>query len=409
ASYDGYSNYIGAINLSATGTFELKNDVTNISLFDLLNINMPADTYNLEFAIHVDPSKLVDLDFTNIHCLPHAIDVAIDAVNDALNYLNIKITTKSGDEFLQVELTKNQRQNVVVGNINLSALGLDSSTGLGSLVGRLKGMELKSVWTALSGLNLFSIPTNLDDGYVFKDPAQGYKGGYRVDTEHGYVDKDGDGNPDKQEDGRFATTSEYDNWTGKPVSKVGLTGYVEKDGKWVVDIEHGYQDNNGDGMVDRSDNGEYRSNRNYKNYKGQLITKEEWDALPDEEKNPTVEDTPAIPTAVRDLLDNLSIVAEKGKLSITLNGMGFKLSKDAKENNVFLSATLGLDNAGITVDATVKGLDNIKTEVDGKVPDPENEGQMIDGKVWESIGLPEELGVGINIKFSDIKYGNAGK
>ncbi|MDE7336934.1 MAG: hypothetical protein K2N32_02340, partial [Clostridia bacterium] len=257
--------------------------------------------------------------------------------------------------------------------------------------------------------NLFSIPTNLDDGYVFKDPAQGYKGGYRVDTEHGYVDKDGDGNPDKQEDGRFATTSEYDNWTGKPVSKVGLTGYVEKDGKWVVDIENGYQDNNNDGMVDRSDNGEYRSNRNYKNYKGQLITKEEWDALPDEEKNPTVEDTPAIPTAVRDLLDNLSIVAEKGKLSITLNGMGFKLSKDAKENNVFLSATLGLDNAGITVDATVKGLDNIKTEVDGKVPDPENEGQMIDGKVWESIGLPEELGVGINIKFSDIKYGNAGK
>ena len=118
--------------------------------------------------------------------------------------------------------------------------------------------------------------------------------------------------PDKQEDGRFATTEEYDNWTGIPVLKSTLTaGYVEKDGKWVVDTEHGYQDNNDDGMVDREANGEFSCNRNYKNYNGKLITKAEWDALSEEEKNPPKEEAPAIPTEVRDLLDNLAIVAKR--------------------------------------------------------------------------------------------------
>lgn len=407
-NYDGYQTFIGAINLSAKGTFELKNAIEDISLFNLLNINMPKDTYNLEFAIHADPSKLVDLDFTGIHCLPHAIDTAIDAVNAALNYLNVKITTKDGKDFLQIELEKNAGGNLVIGNVNLSALGLDPTSGLGSLVSRLKGMGLKAAWTAISGLNLFQIPLNVDPGYKLVSSTNG-KYVYAVDTEHGYVDKDNDGNPDTQEDGRFATTEEYDNWTWHPVHKSTLTGYVEKDGKWVVDTEHGYQDNNDDGMVDREPNGEFSCNRNYKNHDGKLIPKAEWDALPDDVKNPPKEDTPAIPTEVRDLLDNLAIIAKDGQLKISLSGMGFKLSKDAEKNNAFLSATLTLDKTGITVDANVKGLENVKTEVEKQVEDPKNPGQMITVKEWESIGLPEDIGVGIQIKFSDIKYGNAGK
>lgn len=413
---DGYTNsvsqFIGAINLSAKGTFELKNEIKNISLFNLLNINMPADTYNLEFAIHADPSKLVDLDFTGIHCLPHAIDTAIDAVNSALNYLNVKITTKDGKDFLQIELEKNAGGNLVIGNVNLSALGLNTTSGLGSLVSRLKGMGLKAAWDALSKLNLFQIPLNVDDGYKLVSSTNGNYV-YAVDTKHGYVDKDNDGNPDKQEDGRFATTEEYDNWTGIPVLKSTLpAGYVEKDGKWVVDTEHGYQDNNGDGMVDRETNGEFSCSRKYKNYNGELITIEEWNALSEEEKNPPKEEAPAIPTEVKDLLDNLSIVAKDGQLKISLSGMGFKLDKDLKENNVFLSATLTLDKTGITIDANVEGLENVKTEVDVMVQNPENPDEpndLILGKVWESIGLPEDIGVGIQIKFSDIKYGSAGK
>ncbi len=411
-NYDGYQTFIGAINLSAKGTFELKTDIKDISLFNLLNINMPKDTYNLEFAIHADPSKLVDLDFTGIHCLPHAIDTAIDAVNAALNYLNVKITTKDGKDFLQIELEKNAGGNLVIGNVNLSALGLDPTSGLGSLVSRLKGMGLKAAWTAISGLNLFQIPLNVDPGYKLVSSTNG-KYVYAVDTEHGYVDEDNDGNPDKQEDGRFATTEEYDNWTGIPVLKSTLTaGYVEKDGKWVVDTEHGYQDNNDDGMVDREANGEFSCNRNYKNYNGKLITKAEWDALSEEEKNPPKEEAPAIPTEVRDLLDNLAIVAKDGQLKISLSGMGFKLDKELEKNNVFLSATLTLDKTGITVDANVKGLENVKTEVDGMVQNPENPDDptdLIPGKEWESIGLPEDIGVGIQIKFSDIKYGTVGK
>lgn len=413
---DGYTNsvsqFIGAINLSANGTFELKNDITGISLFDILNINVPADTYNLEFAIHIDPSVLVDLDFTKIHCTSHAIDTAIDAVNKALNYLNIKITTKTGENFLQIELSKNQNNNVCVSELNLKALGLDPNSGWGSLVERISKakLEIKTIWNLVLGLGI-KIPNTVDDGYVLESATNGnYK--YRVDTEHGYVDKDNDGNPDKQEDGRFATTEEYDNWTWLPVHKSTLTGYVEKDGKWVVDTEHGYQDNNDDGMVDREPNGEFSCNRNYKNHDGKLIPKAEWDALPDDVKNPPKEEAPAIPTEVRDLLDNLGIVAKDGQLKISLSGMGFKLSEDAEKNNAFLSATLTLDKTGITIDANVEGLDNIKTEVDGMVQNPENPDDptdLIPGKVWESIGLPEDIGVGIKIKFSDIKYGNAGK
>ncbi len=92
--------------------------------------------------------------------------------------------------------------------------------------------------------------------------------------------------------------------------------------------------------------------------------------------------------------------------------MGFKLDKELEKNNVFLSATLTLDKTGITVDANVKGLENVKTEVDGMVQNPENPDDptdLIPGKVWESIGLPEDIGVGIQIKFSDIKYGTVGK
>ena len=162
-------------------------------------------------------------------------------------------------------------------------------------------------------------------------------------------------------------------------------------------------------MVDREANGEFSCNRNYKNHNGKLIPKAEWDALSEEEKNPPKEEAPAIPTEVRDLLDNLAIVAKDGQLKISLSGMGFKLDKELEKNNVFLSATLTLDKTGITVDANVKGLENVKTEVEKQVEDPENPGQMITVKEWESIGLPEDIGVGIQIKFSDIKYGNAGK
>lgn len=40
---------------------------------------------------------------------------------------------------------------------------------------------------------------------------------------------------------------------------------------------------------------------------------------------------------------------------------------------------------------------------------PDDPTDLIPGKVWESIGLPEDIGVGIQIKFSDIKYGTVGK
>ncbi|MDE5990579.1 MAG: hypothetical protein K2H36_03225, partial [Clostridia bacterium] len=404
ADYASYPAGIGAINLSAKGSLTLEQGIENVSLFGLLNINIPADTYNLEFAIAADPAKLVNLDFTGIHSLPHAIDKAIEAVNTALDYLNIKITTKDGADFLQVELSK-KNNNLVVSALKIDALGLNlEELGLGGLTSG--NMAISTVWNTLSG-SIIKLPANLDPGYVYANGTD-YKGGYAVDTANGYVDANDDGEPDRDKDGNLVVGADFELYKGVPTPKAAC-GYVKDEaGNWKVDTEHGYRANT-NGTVRFDSNGDFAVASGYVLYKGRPMLKADYDALPDEDKEE--QSSELIPSTVKDIIDGLSIVAENGKISVTLGNIGFKLG-ESETKELFLSATLGLDKTGININAEIKGLDKVKVEVDGKVQNPENPddpNDLIDGKVWESLGLPELLNALVNIKFTDISYGTAGK
>ncbi|MDE7078894.1 MAG: hypothetical protein K2O95_02105 [Clostridia bacterium] len=389
ADYASYPAGIGAINLSAKGSLTLKQGVENVSLFNILNINVPAGTYDLELAIAADPAKLVNLDFTGIHSLPHAIDKAIEAVNSALDYLNVKIT-KDGADFLQIELAKNTASgNVEVGKVKLDALGIDSSSGLGKLIGRLEGMSLVEAWSGISGLGLFTLPAKLDPGYVYANDKD-YKDGYAVDTANGYVDANKDGEPDRDKDGNLVVGADFELYKGVPTPKAAC-GYVKDEaGNWKVDTEHGYRANS-NGSVRFDSNGDFAVANGYVLYKGRPMLKADYDALPAEDKEE--QSSELIPSTVKDLIDGLSIVAENGQISIKLSDMGFKLG-ESETKDLKLSATLGLDKTGININAEIKGLNNIKIK---------------EGDNWVSVGLPELLQVLVNIKFTDISYGTAGK
>ena len=414
--YASYPAAIGAINLTAKGSFEIKQGIENVAIkvagMDLLNINIPADTYNLEIGISADPAKLVEMDFTGIHCLPHAIDKAIEALNGALDYLNLKITTKAGADFLQIELSKNNG-NLVVSAIKLDALGLDlAKMGLGNITSG--NMAVKTVWESLSG-NVIKPPANLDPGYAFVNESQGYKGGYKVDTDNGYVDADNDGNPDKDKNGNYVTKEGYTLYKGYPI-KMEDCGYTKnEDGKWVVNTDAGYVktsrnsetvkfDNNGDFAVAEGWTLYQRKDAKGNNIDPRPIphndlTEDELKAIADAKKEQ--DEAGLIPDTVKDLIDGLSIVASNGKISVTLGGMKFVLDDKATEKKyITLSASLSVDKSGLNVSATIEGLNEVKIE-DGT----DDQGN----KQWTSLGLPEKLEALINIKLSDIKYGNAGK
>ncbi|MDE6758974.1 MAG: hypothetical protein K2J89_06870 [Clostridia bacterium] len=386
ADYASYPAGIGAINLSAKGSLTLEQGIENVSLFGLLNINIPADTYNLEFAIAADPAKLVNLDFTGIHSLPHAIDKAIEAVNTALDYLNIKITTKDDADFLQVELSK-KNNNLVVSALKIDALGLNlEELGLGGLTSG--NMAISTVWNTLSG-SIIKLPANLDPGYVYANGTD-YKGGYAVDTANGYVDANKDGEPDRDKDGNLVVGADFELYKGVPTPKAAC-GYVKDEaGNWKVDTEHGYRANS-NGTVRFDSNGDFAVANGYVLYKGRPMLKADYDALPDEDKEE--QSSELIPSTVKDIIDGLSIVAENGKISVTLGNIGFKLG-ESETKELFLSATLGLDKTGININAEIRGLNHIKIE---------------EGDTWVSVGLPELLNALVNIKFTDISYGTAGK
>ena len=372
---------IGAINLTAKGSFELKNAIKVDNLLGMLNIDIPADTYNLEVGISADPAKLVKMDFTGIHSLPHAIDKAIDAVNSAVDYLNLKITKKSGEVFLQVELGKdNANADLKIKTINVAALGLAPS-----ITNILKG-SIKDVWALVPTLG-FEIPANLDAGYAYKDESQGWKGGYKVDTANGYVDENKDDEPDRDKDGNYVVGADFELYKGYPLHK-SKCGYVDSNGTWVVDTDNGYvETKKGSNQVKFDKNGDFAVGTGYVLYQGRPMLKTEYDKLEKEE-----EETSLIPATVKDLINNLSIVAKDGKISINLSGMSFALDSKAEDvKYATLTAAISLDKTGITLNAKATGLDEVKIKGE-------------DG-VYNSIGLPAEIGVEIVIKFTDIKYG----
>lgn len=436
-----YTNFIGgAIDLSATGTFTIDADIKNVNVFDILTINIDKGTYNLNVAIKADPAVLVDLDFTKIHCTPHAIAAAIDAMNNALDYLNLEITKADKSEFLQVELGKNETGNVVFKNLKLSGIGLSGDwAGLVDMVAK-SNLSLKDVWSTAAGFifkadddyancgvdagyKLVSAGTDLKFKYQYKvDTAAGYvddnndnepdrdtngnfvvgkdfaldrngrpapkeycgykkdaSGNWVVDIEAGYTDDNG--NPAKDSNGEFVVGKDFELYKHQPLHK-SECGYIQKDGKWVVNEEAGYVkasskvkfDSNGDfavaeGYVLFQKDGDARKIP----YKKTDLTQEELDSIPKAEEG-------TVPQAVKDLIDGLKIVAKAGKITVNIGGMSF--GEEGKK--ITLTANLGADKNGIEVGATLGGLNNAME------------------------GLPALLNVLINIQFSDIKYGAIG-
>ncbi|MDE5548637.1 MAG: hypothetical protein K2J13_00130, partial [Clostridia bacterium] len=380
ADADTYNYTIGAINLSASGSLEINKQV-QMSLLGILNIDVPADTYKLDVAIAADPAKLVELDFTGIHSTPHAIDVAIEAVTSAVDYLNLKITKANGSTFLQLELKK-QNNQLVLGDISLTALGLPAAIS-NILSG---GKSIQAIWSSLSNLEiggskLINLGDGLDPGYVYKNGVD-YKGGYKVDTANGYVDKDEDDNPDKDANGNFVVNTDagYELYKGRPWKKSDLPCY-NADGS--VRTDAGYTETKrGSGQVKYNDDGDFAPASGYV-LAWVEVSEDLWMNLPMKQseydelhKNDPVSDEGLIPSTVKDLIAGLSLVAKNGQISVTLGGLSLCVNEDeVKESEeahkidesvavkskkyATLAATLNVDKNGIVINGNVKGLDGL--------------------------------------------------
>ena len=250
--WEQYPAGMGAINLSASGTFEIKNNIENVNILNgMLDINIPADTYNLKIELKADPAKLVDMDFTGIHCMPHAVSEVINALDVALDLLNLEITKKDGSAFLQLKLEKKASADGT-DHVAITALKLDAILGenpglIGMIVDSLANeeMTLPEVWEMILGFGVFNQnDTKVDEGYVFGAGTNFAENTYvyAVDTAAGYVDANGDGEPDKDENGNFVVSKDFVLVNGRPSSK-WENGYTKDSaGNWIVDVENGFVD-----------------------------------------------------------------------------------------------------------------------------------------------------------------------
>ena len=263
--------------MTAKGTFEITEAITNVSLMDMLNINIPADTYNLEIALAADPAKLVDMDFTGIHCTPHAISEVVNAINGALDLLDLNITKKDGSAFLQIKLEK------INGNVAITAIKLDALLGSGSELGDIVDQiasqkpTVVDLWTKMIlPMDLFKQEdTKVDAGYVFGTGTDISKNKYvyAVDTEHGYVDENKDGEPDKDENGNFVVSEDYILTNGRPEHKDYSNGYIydEVNSKWVVYTDGGFVDKNNDNVPDVDRNGNFVVDDDHALFQGYVL------------------------------------------------------------------------------------------------------------------------------------------
>ncbi|MDE6189333.1 MAG: hypothetical protein K2G37_03505 [Clostridia bacterium] len=351
----------GAINFTASGTLTLENEVKGeIKAGPVtLNLNIPADTYKLLIEADINPAALVTKDFTNIHSTQHAIDVAIDALNDAVNYLNLQITTSEGDDFLQIKLIQTNSGLALAGNL---------TAVLPSINNMIKdGYAITDILTLLSSIGV-NIPDNLDTGYAYADPAKGWKGGYVIAP--GFVDEDENGSPDKDKNGNYVCAEGYVLVFGVPCPIETAPGYVLSGDKYVVDTANGYVDANNDGTPDLDKDGNYVCAEGYALYKGLPTLKADIPTTDDKEEDKTS-------LTVADVLKNLAVVID-GSISATLKNI-------AINKNLSLEANLGVNSTEINVNATLSGLN-----------------KMLEG-------LPESLGVKVNIKLSDFHYGTANR
>ncbi|MBD5100432.1 MAG: hypothetical protein HDT29_04045 [Clostridiales bacterium] len=280
-TWTAYPDAIGAINISANGTFELKNAIENVNIMGFLNLNIPKDTYNLLVELKADPAKLVDMDFTGIHCTPHAVYEVINALDGALDLLNLNITKKDSSAFLQIKLEK------VNGHVAVTALALDAiippSSELYGIVNMVTGalnsgsyLTILELWPMIGGMAFNVNDIDVDAGYVLNKTATDIEKGkfvYAVDTNAGYVDENKDGEPDKDENGNFVVSKDYILTNGRPEHKAISNGYVydEENSKWVVATEYGFVDKNGDDIPDVDRNGNYVVDDDHALFQGYVL------------------------------------------------------------------------------------------------------------------------------------------
>lgn len=371
---DNPNNYTalgGAINLSASGTLTLDNDVKGaikVNGSDMFHLDIEKGAYTLNLAIAADPAALVECNFTGIHSTKHAIDTAIDALNKAVERLKIEIKKADGSDFLKIDLVK-QNGALTLTEVNVAALGMSSSVN--SLLS--SGFTISGVFNLLDTLGV-KITDTLDAGYVYTN-GKDYKDGYSIAP--GYVDADKNGAPDKDGDGNYVLESaDYELHHGLPTYKANC-GYVKDGDTWKVDTEHGYKATD-KGTVEKDKDGNFVCADGYVLHNDKPMLKADYDALPDSEK-PKTETEDEVKLTLTDVMNKLSILigVDGNILKATLGEL--KLNKDLTIG----SAGVTVNSTGVDVDATINGLNKLLA------------------------ALPESLGIKVNIKLSDFQYGNA--
>lgn len=411
--------FIGAANFVANGTFELNKDINLELNFGSISMSpkIPGGTYNIELALHADPSVLANIDFES-HSVYKTFEILSEVLHKAVRYLKIDIKKDGATtSFLKIELSQ-VAGKLNITDLNVGALGLPLS-----ITGALKG-SIDNVITMIKGF----VKDSVDVGYVYGPNTADGKLTFKVDTENGFID-DGTGHLKYQKNGLLEVGKDYTPFIkdGKLIKKGEEgSGYIKNaDGTFSVDTANGYVEDKKTKELAFDDKGNLKVQTGFKLYNGRPITEEEYDKLAEEDKLKEEEAAAAATKTISDIIKSLSVIINSNGVSANLNEYAVKVGEEYKLKDDANAVVIKNDGKYYVV--TGEGDNYTETEVEAdKVTVTEKEIKIgggltlnkdgvtvtVSAKQLDMVnsstisGLPQEE-VLITIKLTDIKYGTA--